>query len=112
MSSLSNLAEHMAERLVPDRIVWQIRRYTLAKSVPGFWAHWDSYATKNCHFSEHNYLYMKTRLKTVSLGRFCFVAGAKVGYTDIGAFSAIGPEAMVGGLGKHATNFLSSHPAF
>ena len=112
MTSVLGIIQRQLDRLIPDRIAWQLRRLSLAKKLPGFWAHWDTYATKNCHFVEYNRLYMKSSLNTVSLGRFSYVAGAKVGYADVGAFCSIGPEAMVGGLGKHATGFLSTHPSF
>lgn len=112
MTSVPGIIQREVDRLIPDRIIWQWRRRRLAKKLPGFWAHWETYATKNCHFAEHNRLYMKSWLNTVSLGRFSYVAGAKLGYANIGAFCSIGPEAMVGGLGKHATSFLSTHPSF
>ncbi len=55
---------------------------------------------------------MKTWLVQTGLGRFSYIAGAKAGYATIGAFCSIGPEAIIGGLGSHPTNFLSTHPAF
>lgn len=32
--------------------------------------------------------------------------------SSIGSFCSIGPEALIGGLGKHPTSFLSTHPVF
>jgi len=42
-----------------------------------------------------------------------YVAEAsRVGFTDIGAFSSIGPNVSLGGLGWHPIDRLSTHPAF
>ena len=80
--------------------------------IPGFWAHWNTYATRNCKFSSYNKLYSGSVLSNVSLGKFTYVAGAKLGNCDLGAFCSVGPQAIVGGLGTHPTRWISSHPAF
>jgi acetyltransferase-like isoleucine patch superfamily enzyme len=36
----------------------------------------------------------------------------RIGFTHIGAFSSIGPDVLIGGLGQHPTEQLSTHPAF
>jgi len=40
------------------------------------------------------------------------VAGAQIRNADVGAFCSIGPEVLIGGFGKHPTNWISTHPAF
>jgi chloramphenicol O-acetyltransferase type B len=87
------------------------RRYVLANRIQGFHAHWNTYADQACSFQEFNRLYPRTCLSNVSLGRFSYVAGATSGNTKFGAFCSIGP-ATIGGLGRHPTELLSSHPAF
>lgn len=46
------------------------------------------------------------------IGDFSYITGGKINRSTIGKFSAVGPGALVGGLGMHPTNFLSIHPAF
>jgi acetyltransferase-like isoleucine patch superfamily enzyme len=91
---------------------WLLRSRLLAKNIPGFWAHLRSFADARTSFSEYNRLYAKTFLINVSLGRFTYLGGARAKNCSIGAFCSLGSEAIVGGLGKHPTRFLSTHPAF
>ena len=96
-----------------DRALWALfRRHLMAKKFSGFYASAWSYATKDVEFSEYNRLYGKTFLTKSSLGRFSYVAGARVGNASIASFSCIGPDAIVGALGRHPTHWLSTHPAF
>jgi acetyltransferase-like isoleucine patch superfamily enzyme len=37
---------------------------------------------------------------------------SRIGFADIGAFSSIGPNVLLGGLGCHPVDRLSTHPAF
>ena len=60
----------------------------------------------------------------VSLGKYVFVGKSKIGRAsyinedcrirncDIGQFTSIGPGVLLGGLGKHPLDFISTHPAF
>lgn len=95
-----------------DRLAWQLRRRSLARRIPGFSAHWTSYAGANVTFSEFNSLRPRSWLWNASLGRFTYVVGAKVKNANVGAFCSIGPEAIVGGMGRHPTHWLTTHPAF
>lgn len=67
----------------------------------------------NCHFGNYNTLYADVVLTNVTMGDFSYIANdSKVNNADIGKFSAIGPEVLVG-LGKHPTrDFVSTHPIF
>ncbi len=38
--------------------------------------------------------------------------GPKLKNTTFGAFCSVGPESIIGGLGKHPTHFISTHPSF
>lgn len=96
-----------------DRVKWIVwRRKVLAKHIPGFWAHWDTYADAKCSFSAYNKLYKRSILTNVRLGRFTYIAGARSGNSCFGAFCSVSPEAIVGGLGIHPTHWISTHPAF
>lgn len=98
---------------LPDRLVWMLsRRYATARNTPGFWAHWDTYADDRCIFSRYNKLYKGSILGNVLLGHFTYIAGARTGNCSYGAFCSIGPEAIIGGLGRHPSRWLTTHPAF
>lgn len=98
----------------PDRLWWALwRRQQIASRLDGFWASCWSYATPDCVFSAQNRLYRRAYLRNSTLGRMSYVAeGSRIGFTDIGAFSSIGPNVSLGGLGWHPINRLSTHPAF
>lgn len=97
-----------------DRLRWTFwRRLRLASHLRGFWASPRSYASGDCVFSDFNRVYQKTRLRCSRLGPMSYVAeSSRIGYTDIGAYCSIGPNVMLGGLGKHPLDKLSTHPAF
>jgi len=99
--------------MIPNRIKWSFyRRLKIAKSIEGFWAHLLSYADENCIFSEYNQLHMGTKIINSKLGRFSYVTNARIGHSHVGAFCSIAPDACIGGLGHHPTNFISTHPSF
>lgn len=68
---------------------------------------------KNCSFGKRNTLYEHVQLVNVSMGDFSYVANnSKINNAEIGKFSCIGPETLVG-LGRHPSrNFVSTHPIF
>ena len=103
----------MSLRLPIDRLNWiLVKRLYFMRNVRGFWAHWNTYAGGELKFQEHNYLYKNSYLRHVSLGRYTYVVGSRIVRTNVGAFCSIGSEALIGGLGKHPTNLLSTHPIF
>jgi chloramphenicol O-acetyltransferase type B len=97
-----------------DRLRWAVlRRRHLAGKLPGFWASFWSYAAPDCRFSAHNRIYRRAFLRNMSLGRMSYVAElSRIGFADIGAFTSIGPNVLLGGLGCHPVDRLSTHPAF
>ena len=90
-----------------------IRRRLLTKSVEGFVAAPDSYVNQHVHFEGFNRLYPHTIVVNASLGLFTYVADrARVANCRIGRYCSIGPETLIGGLGRHPSRWLSSHPIF
>jgi len=95
-----------------DQIWWRIgRRHLLRHSCKGFKAGIRSYADPSSSFSGYNRLLGRARVYNSSLGRFTYSQG-EVRNCDVGAFCGIARDAMVGGLGVHPTNMLSTHPVF
>jgi acetyltransferase-like isoleucine patch superfamily enzyme len=98
---------------VKNYLLWQlVYRWFHKIKLTGFRASLRSVADKNCVFSDHITLYADTVLADVCLGEFTYIAGARAGNADIGKFCSIGPGAIIGGLGSHPTNWISTHPAF
>lgn len=96
-----------------NKIIWRFyRRYQLAKKLQGFNAYVLSYADKSSSFSEYTHLYAKSVVINSRVGRFSYLANARVTNATIGGFCSIGPEVIIGGLGAHPTHFVSSHPVF
>jgi acetyltransferase-like isoleucine patch superfamily enzyme len=96
-----------------DRLVWMLlRRHLLSFSLTGFRASPFSYASSTSRFEGYNYLYGRSTVVDASLGCFTYVANARVVNTNVGRYCSIGPEALVGGLGRHPTHWMSTHPVF
>jgi acetyltransferase-like isoleucine patch superfamily enzyme len=68
---------------------------------------------KQVQFSEHNTIRKYARLRDVSIGKHSYVGReSQVYHAQIGAFTCIGPEVIIG-PGEHPTkDFVSSHPMF
>jgi acetyltransferase-like isoleucine patch superfamily enzyme len=69
--------------------------------------------TADCRFGNYNKIYDGAVLTNVTLGDYSYVAkNAQISLTDIGKFSCIGQDVIIG-LGKHPSrDFVSVHPAF
>lgn len=94
------------------RLEWALYgRHVASRKVENFWASIGSYV-RSSYFGGNNRLYGTTGVMDSSIGRYTYVAGAQVSLTTVGAFCSIGPRALLGGLGRHPTNYLSTHPAF
>lgn len=94
------------------RLMWVvIGRFAKKIKIKSFSASFRSFAT-NVEFSGNNILYGDSVISNSKLGRHTYIAGANLGNCDIGAFCSIGPRALIGGLGKHPTTMISTHPAF
>lgn len=95
-----------------QRLVWVLfGRFAQNFTTKSFSASIQSFA-KNVEFSDHNILYGASVVCNSKIGRHTYAAGASLGNCDVGAFCSIGPRALVGGLGKHPTTMISTHPVF
>lgn len=98
---------------IVDRAVWLLyRRHALARRHKCFRASLRSYADTRSTFSDYNSLLGSASVAISAIGRFTYVAGARISNARIGQFCSIGPEATIGGLGRHPTHWASTHPAF
>lgn len=96
-----------------DVLIWTlVRRHILAKRFKGFRASFLSYADKESTFAGFNSLSIGAIIKNSSLGRFTYVGGARIQSGCIGSFCSVGSGARIGGLGRHPTRWISTHPAF
>ncbi len=94
-----------------DRIKWlAVRRPKL--KLKSSQAHWLSYVCPATGLAGNNKIYKGSLVENSALGAYSYVAGARVVQARVGAFCSIGPNAVIGGLGRHPVNWISTHPAF
>lgn len=95
------------------RLAWLLfRRYWYMFRYKGFRSSFLSFVCKKTVLTEYNRLYGRARIFNSTLGRFTYANSAYIQNTKIGAFCSIGPQAIIGGLGNHPTEWASTHPAF
>lgn len=98
---------------IPQRIRWLMRWHKLQRSIPGLAIHPTATSDEHCAFENHVRIAAGVKFHYASIGRYSYVAArARVAYSNIGRFVSIGPEAMIGGLGKHPVRSFSTHPYF
>lgn len=88
------------------------RRFIIRFRVPGFSSSVVSYSDPQSTYRGFNRLAFGSVVKQATLGKYTYVAGARVQSAKVGAFCSIGPRARVGGLGRHPIKWVSSHPVF
>lgn len=57
-------------------------------------------------------VYRGAYLAACEIGDYSYIAGAKVVNARVGRFCSVGPNAIIGGLGKHPIGYISTHPVF
>lgn len=98
---------------LPLRIRWLLRRRSLMKSMQGLNIHLTAVSDEHCSFGKNVMLAANVKFHHSSIGDFSYLAaGARAAYVEIGKFCSIGPEVMLGGLGRHPTDGFSTHPFF
>lgn len=96
------------------RLAWSLwrRRRAGAAGTPVN-AHFTSHADGTVTFGRNVTLWPQTYLTGTSVGDGSYVAmGTRVHGSDIGKYSSVGPFCLIGGMGKHPTHLLSTHPLF
>lgn len=72
----------------------------------------SSVAINHCVFGKFNVVYKNCSLNRVALGDYTYIGpSSSISNTTFGKFCSIGPGCRIG-LGKHPTNYLSTHPVF
>ncbi len=66
-----------------------------------------------CIFSEYNTIYKYARVRDSSFGSYTYIGRESQVYSaDVGRFTSIGPQVLIG-LGEHPSkDFVSTHPIF
>jgi acetyltransferase-like isoleucine patch superfamily enzyme len=96
-----------------DVIRWAFfRRLLLTRKLMTFRAPLLSYVDKQSRFAGYNRLSIGSIVIDSSIGRFTYIAGGRVQSCDVGKFCSIGMRSRIGGLGRHPTRWISTHPAF
>lgn len=96
-----------------DLIYWLIvRRFIHLVKVPGFSSSIGTYSDSDTTYQGFNRLAFGTVIKQSSVGKYTYIAGARVQSAKIGNFCSIGPRSRIGGLGHHPTKWVSTHPVF
>lgn len=96
-----------------DVLYWfLVRRWLFGRRLDRFRASPLSYVDGRSAFAGCNSLAAGSVVKDSNIGRATYIGGARVQSCDIGSFCSIGPRTRLGGLGRHPTQWLSTHPAF
>lgn len=99
--------------MISERLKWvMIRRKKCEKTIEGFRAHWNTYADIKSNFSAYNHLMSKSIVYDSKIGACTYLAGAEVKQALVGSFCSIGTRSVIGGLGIHPLQYLSTHPVF
>lgn len=102
----------MVSRLL-DLIDWVFRRrLVLGYRLHCFSASIMSFADRSTIFVGCNRLTPGTMIFGGRVGRGTYVGGARLQDCRVGGFCSIGARTRIGGLGRHPTTWLSTHPAF
>lgn len=97
----------------PLRLRWLALRRKLLRETPGLYIHVTAVSDPDCRFGEHVRIGAGVKFHASSIGDYSYVsAGSRVAFTHIGKFCSIGPEVMLAGLGRHPTDYFSTHPYF
>lgn len=95
-----------------NRIIWIIKSRLLMGRFEGFHASLLSFCYKNVQFSDYVRIGGVTTIRNAKIGRHTYFAGCKGGNFEIGKFCSVGPGVRIGGMGRHPTDIISTHPIF
>lgn len=95
------------------RLYWKLfYRLILKFKYKGFNASILSYSDNMCQFDSNVSINGNTKLFNVKVGRYSYFSGGCISKAVIGSFTSIGPNVVIGGLGKHPIDWMSTHPVF
>lgn len=89
-----------------------LRRPGLRLRLRGFRAHWRTFVDTRSQLSEFNRLHGACLILESRLGAHTYATNARIACTSVGKFCSIGPQTLIGGLGRHPSDWVSTHPAF
>ncbi len=96
-----------------DRLLFVILiRNLYKKKFKGFYASPLSYIDKETNLSEYNVFHGRCVVVRSTVERYTYAVNARIVNSKVGKFCSIGPETLIGGLGRHPTQWLSTHPIF
>jgi acetyltransferase-like isoleucine patch superfamily enzyme len=100
------------EFVVKKIILWWVRKILWHKRY-NFQAHWDSMVYPDCSVEGFNYVGKRVVCVSTKLGKFTYINNStKIIMANVGRFTCIGPECLIGGLGAHPINRKSTHRMF
>lgn len=67
---------------------------------------------KNSSFAGNNRINGRSIVVDSKFGKFTYCNGSQIVNAEIGSFCSIAQNALIGGLGRHPTDRISTHPAF
>lgn len=91
-----------------------MKRCLLKSGLPtGARVDWTSFADDASTISAYCRLYRHARVVGSHIGNYTYISEhSVVSWSDVGKFCSIGPRCLVGGLGRHPTKWISTHPLF
>lgn len=101
-------------RKLNGRLGWIIwRRLVATYKIQGFKARYSSDADSQSSFESYVSLGKGSYVRNSRIGFSSYIGeGTKIVNSEIGRYCSIGPDIIIGGLGRHPTNLLATHPAF
>lgn len=94
------------------RVIWVVHgRARCKRQHAHFRASWRSLALRS-QFAANVVLYGSTAVADSVMGRHSYAVDARIGNSAIGSFCSIGPGTRIGGMGRHPTTMISTHPVF
>lgn len=99
---------------IRGRLVWVLyRRHVKKRVLEGFRASILSNVDRDSVLEDYVSLGEWVSVSKAKIGRCSYVANkTKIANATLGQFCSIGPRVNLGGLGKHPTHWVSSHPVF
>ncbi len=95
------------------RLRWILRDRRRLRRSSDVLAHWNSIVDQRSNIGRGVRLWSGVNVTSSTLGDYSYSAwGTRIADTDIGKFCSIGPECLIGGLGRHPTRWISTHPRF